>query len=349
MRLVVSFLAIGWMYFSSSCFLTAQIAQAVIPLQLEGEPRPTQVPPYSNISSPQCDHSGDIYLHYSVDSGNLLSSTLATIEPDASTQTISLSPATSSPNENHVFLFSPGSDGSLHEILRVRDFSDQEQSSSDVVYATFDSDGELRTNSRFSDEFIPSLLLPLPNGSFFASGVSLKDTRDEVTETPVVGIFNADAKLVRHLRKDPGAFADGSGKNVDDQDSDSNFDGGIARLGSDGNIYVLLLGNHAKVAVVNQAGQITREMNLQEPSENDVAHDIWTSGNRILIVYEGEANDPKDSHIYVVYDAQTGEIIRVYRPEFTGTVACFQDGQTVSVLVQQPASGKISLATAELQ
>ena len=62
---------------------------------------------------------------------------------------------------------------------------------------------------------------------------------------------------------------------------------------------------------------------------------MWISGNRILVIYEGEADSAKDAYLYVMYDAQTGEVVRVYHPEFSGTVACFQNGQTLSVLLQR--------------
>ncbi len=62
------------------------------------------------------------------------------------------------------------------------------------------------------------------------------------------------------------------------------------------------------IAVVSESGRILRQMNLQEPFETDVAHDMWISGNRILVVYEGEAEDPKDAYVYVLYDAQSGNV-----------------------------------------
>jgi hypothetical protein len=121
------------------------------------------------------------------------------------------------------------------------------------------------------------------------------------------------------------------------------------RLGDDGNLYALLGGDHARVAIVSQTGRIVRELKLQEPFESGVASDMWVSGSRLLVVYEGEADDPKDSFVYVLYDVQSGEVIRQYKPDFLGTPACFQDGQTLSVLIRQPLSGNVGIATTELR
>ena len=299
------------------------------------------------MTTPQCDDSGTIYIRYSTQSDNSLATRLASIEHDGATKFIELAPAAD--GDNHVFLFSAAGDSSLHEIVRVPDSSDQGQPETRVLYTTFDSDGTLRSTSAFENTFIPSLFVPLPNGAFFASGVTLKETSDGVDESPVVGVFNSDAKFVASLKSPTPAPVR---KSEDDGTRDATtiaFEGGLAKLGSDGNLYVLLPGEHAKLAVVSQSGRITRRVTLQEPFETDVAHDIWISGTRILVIYEGEADSAKDAYLYVLYDAQTGEVIRVYHPEYTGTVACFQNGQTLSVLLQQPNSGKVSLGTVDLR
>jgi hypothetical protein len=272
---------------------------------------------------------------------------LASIEHDGTTNTINLAPAAE--GDNHVFLFAAANDGSLHEIVRVPDTSDQDQAGTNVLYATFDTDGTLRSASTFDHTFIPSLLVPLPDGAFFASGVTLDDTSDGVAESAIVGVFNSDAKFVARLTSPAHKSTSKTAGDGTDDETSTAFDGGVAKLGVDGNLYVLLPGDHAKLAVVSQSGRIVREVNLQEPFETDVAHDMWISGNRILVIYEGEADSAQDAYLYVMYDAQTGEVVRVYHPEFSGTVACFQNGQTLSVLLQQPTSGKVSLGTVDLQ
>jgi hypothetical protein len=346
MRFVVfGSLVLGYLGFGFGPFLHAQTSQPLIPLELQGDAHDTQIPAYANMATPQCDNSGTIYVRYSAQQDNSLPTRLASIEHDGTTNTINLAPAAQ--GDNHVFLFSAANDGSLHEIVRVPNTSDQDQPGTNVLYATFDTDGTLRSASTFDHTFIPSLLVPLPDGAFFASGVSLDDTSDGVAESAVVGVFNADAKFVARLTNPARASASKSAAQTDDETSTA-FEGGVAKLGSDGDLYVLLPGDHAKVVVVSQSGRIVRDLNLQEPFESDVAHDMWISGNRILVVYEGEADSTKDAYLYVMYDAQTGEVIRVYHPEYSGTVACFQNEQTLSVLLQQPSSGKVSLGTVDL-
>ncbi len=349
MRLFVSVFILGWMFLRPASFLNAQISQPLIPLELQGDPQATQIPSYASLGTPQCDSSGQIFVRYNEATDPSQPATLAAIESDGSTQTVSLASAASKPADNHVFLLAAGNDGSLHEIVRVPTTTDQSTPATEVQYATFDSDGSLRSRSEFGDQFIPSLLLPLPSGNFFAAGVNLRDDHGEISESPLAGIFSSDAVLLSKLKKDPAALEPSKSTDPNEQEVEADFSAGIAKLGGDGNIYVLLPGDKAKIAVVTQAGRIVREFTLQEPFETDVAHDIWISGNRILVVYEGETDDPRDAYVYVLYDTQSGNVVRVYHPQFSGTVACFQDGQTLSVLLQQPSSGKITLGSAELQ
>src|SRR5690348_5820456 len=89
-------------------FLHAQISQPIIPLELQGGGRDTQIPAYASMITPQCDDSGTIYVRYSTQSDNSLATRLASIEHDGSTKFIELAPAAD--GDNHVFLFSAAGD-----------------------------------------------------------------------------------------------------------------------------------------------------------------------------------------------------------------------------------------------
>ena len=340
MRSVVPALLFLWISFVASLCVSAQISQPVASLEAAGETRQTQLPASAILSSPQCDSHGRIYVRYSVPDGDSYTSSVARIEADGSTQILSL--ASVQAQASHVFMFAADSDGSMYEILRAGTADAQQQASE---YVRFDSDGELRSEDTFVDEFIPSALLPLPSGSFFASGIVLKEEKDGVSEDAVAGIFGADAHLQRRLHGDVPLKTGADGRDNDD----AFLHAETVRLGGDGNIYALFSGDHAKIAVVTPAGQIIRELALQEPFETGVASDMWVSGGRLLVIYEGEADDRKDSFIYVLYDIQSGEVIRQYKPQFSGTPACFQDGQTLTVLSRQVATGAVGISTAELR
>ncbi len=348
MRVAVRFLVRGLMSLALGLPVTAQILQPVIPVQLDGEPRLTQLPPFALLGNGQCDSSGVLYLNYATPAGASFSSAVARIGPDGDTENLSLSDLPGSSGEQHTFAFAAADDGSLHEIVRTANF-EPEHNSPQIDYVRFDPDGAIRSHAAFAQQFVPSVLLPLPNGNFFAAGAALQGAADDtVAETALAGIFDSDARLQRNVQRqsDPAS----AGKKQHSQDgNDEALQGQTARLGDDGNIYLLLNGEHAKIAVITQSGRIERMLNPKEPFENGVVSNMWVSGGRLLMVYEGETDDPKDAFVYVMYDARTGEVIRVYHPEFSGTPACFEDGQTLSVLVRKPSSGTIGIATVELR
>ena len=111
---------------------------------------------------------------------------------------------------------------------------------------------------------------------------------------------------------------------------------------------MLLLGDETRIEVLSQAGRVLRRMDLEQPFAYGVADGMFVSANRLLVVYEGEAGEGKNTFRYVMYDAQTGKVIRQYRPEFPGAAACFEDGQSVTVLVRQ-SSAATATGTTELQ
>jgi hypothetical protein len=344
MRCVVRSVLLLWISFVPVSSLRAQVSQPIASLELDGEVRPTQLPGSAIMGSPQCDSLGTIYVRYLMPANGSYDSSVAKIEPDGSSQTVSLGSVQAA--DNHVFIFAADNEGSMYEIVRAHTESAQQPAATNnVEYVRFDSDGELRSRDAFAQEFIPSAFLPLPNGNFFASGIVLKENNDGVSESSVAGIFGADARLQVRLRSNTLARTAA----VDEDNSDAFVHVQTVRLGDDGNIYILLGGDHAKVAVVNQAGKIIRQLKLQEPFATDVADDMWISGNRLLVIYQGETDDPSDSFVYVLYDAQSGEVVREYKPNFLATPACFQDGQRLSVLVRQPVSGNVGFATAELR
>lgn len=344
MRLALRSLAFGQMCLLYAALAAAQNPQP-IPLQLSGEARPTQLPPLATLAGAQCDSSGTVYLRYAIPAKASYSLAIAKLDPDGTTQTVSFADLPGAVGENHAFIFAPAGDGTLHEIVRAQS-SNEDNAATEIDYVRFDPDGSIRSTADFEQEFIPSALVPLPSGNFFASGVTIKPSGNGVAENALAGIFSPDAKLLQPLRAES---AIGEKKGDTSDDAAALLQGGSARLGGDGNIYALLSGDHADVAVIRQSGRIQRVLHLQPPSDSFAPDDMWASGGRLLVSYSGDSGDGNDSQTYVLYDASTGAEIRSYKAEFTGTPACFQDGQILTVLIRQPSSGNIAIGSAELQ
>lgn len=335
-----------------SCLYASAFAQLRVPptpLKL-GDHLPTvQTTAYANFADPQCDRDGTIYMRH--ESSGDDSWQLAKVSPDGTVQQTQLA-AVPGFGDTHTFAITTAEGGAIQEVVRAWDTSDRSDSPS-IYYVRFDADGSYRSREQFDTEFIPAMLLPLPNGDFFAAGVAVKKVQgmEDVEEVPLAGIFDSDARLRTTLQS---ASAKAGAGDVASSSSDDDTDeaiqqGGHVTLGDDGNIYVLLSASNTRVRVYRQTGEFLREMTLQQPFQEGLATGVWVSGRRLLVAYEGEADDPKDAITYITYDAGTGQLIRAYRPQFSGNVACFQDGQSLTVLVNLKYSGQLAIGSVDLQ
>jgi hypothetical protein len=328
----------------------AQLPSAPVPLELDGEARPVQLPAYADFKDPQCDSDGSVYLRHESDDDN--SWIMAKIASDGSAQQTQLADVPGF-GDRHTFTLAVADGGAVHEIVRA--WKQNGPATPLVYYLQFDSDGSFRSSQVFEKELVASQLLPLPSGDFFAGGVLIKKVpgSTDVEEVPIAGVFDSDTHLRSKLGGTQASKVVKIAKKNTDSNSDSDEDalaqGGIVRLGDDGNIYVLFTERHAKVRVYRQSGEFLYQLNLQQPFEEGLMTGLWISGGRMLVTYEGEADDPKDSFTYILYDARTGELIRAYRPQFSGTVACFENGQSTTILLKNNISGTLAIGTADLR
>ena len=327
----------------------AQLTVIPTPLSIPDNLSMVQIPPFATLADPQCDSDGTVYLRQ--EAADDSSWELTKVSLDGETQQTSLS-AVPGFGDTHSFVMAVSGGGSVHEIVRAwgdgRDGND-----SSIYYLQFDADGSFRSRQHLGQEFIPASLVPLPTGNFFAAGVVVKKEpgMEDVEEVPLAGIFDSEARLLRELGKSSPKLHRISTSNSGDaaDTADALQQGGTPRLGDDGDLYVLLNSSTTKVRVFRQSGEFRREMLLQQPFQEGLATGLWVSSGRMLVSYEGEADDPKDAVTYILYDANTGELIRAYRPQFTGTIACFQDGQNLTVLVKEKRSGTVKIGSVQLQ
>lgn len=328
---------------------SAQLLSAPVPLELSGDAVRIQTPAYAQYTDPQCGSDGAVYLRRETPDGD--SWEIAKVQADGTARSLTLDNPPGF-GDAHTFTLAVADGGEIHEIVRAWK-QGRENEAPLVYYLRFDEDGSFRSSQPFDQEFIPSMLLPLPSGDFFSAGTvdKQKPGSGEIEEHPLAGVFDADTQFKAKLgaRPAPKMRNVSSSSEVDDADAIAIQQGGFVRLGDDGNIYVLFTGDKARVGVYRQSGGPLYELKLQQPFEEGLATGIWVSGGRLLVTYEGEADTPKEAITYIVYDARTGEMIRAYRPEFSGVIACFEDGQSITVLLPQKHSGTFDIGTADLR
>lgn len=342
---LLALLALGWAFPSA-----AQLIGPPTPLELDGDARQVQLPAYANFVGPLCDGDGNVYLRRETDDDN--SWEMAKVSTDGSTKRTLLADVPGFA-DRHTFTLAVDGEGTVHEVVRA--WKDNQRGAPLIYYLRFEPDGSFRSSQVFDKEFIPGQLVPLPDGNFFAAGVLVKKVpgSDDIEETPLTGLFDPNTRFLSKLGKPKSArFITTSTAPPDSGDSPEEAalqENDTVRLGDDGNLYALFTEGGARVRVYRQSGGFLREMKLQQPFEEGLATGLWVSSGRLLVTYEGEADTPKDAITYIVYDASTGEMIRAYRPEYTGAVACFQDGQSATVLLEHKLSGTLAIGTVQLR
>ncbi len=343
----IGLLVLGLLALPLTC--AGQLSIPLSPLKVDDDPPIAQTPAYSQFSDVECDSDRTIYLRRESDDDN--SWDIAKVSPDGSAEQMQLA-AVPGFGEMHTFAIAVDDGGSVHEIVRAWPTETGDDSPL-IYYLLFAPDGSFRSRQRLQKEFIPAVLVPLPSGNFFSAGVVVKKTPGsrDLEESPLAAIFDSDAQPIARLGSGPARLKQVSTGAQDDQEDDATAiqQGGSVRLGDDGNLYVLLSHDKTRVRVFAQTGEFLYELNLEQPFRNGLATGLWVSAGRLLVRYEGEADDPANGIVFMLYDSHTGELIRAYHPEFSGTVACFQDGTSLSVLLQNKSTGKFALGTAELQ
>ena len=203
---------------------SGQGLEPATPLELATDPQVIQVSPHATLADRQCDAAGNIYLRTLARQGMSFSfaSQVTRIGWDANAENIPLAGLAGSGTASHVVQFAVGRDGTLHEIVRART-SDDKDASTEIYYVSFEPNDTLRAVAPFDEEFVPSVLLPLPNGDFFAEGVTLTRTDNGVREKALVAIFGSDARLKRQLRQTEARSASSSVGQSKPHDDDKPF------------------------------------------------------------------------------------------------------------------------------
>jgi len=322
----------------------AQLTVPPSPLPLEDDLATVQTSANANFSDARCDQDGTVYLRH--ESAGDDASKIVRISSDGTVEQVQLAPVPGF-GATHTFAITTSEGGAVQEVVRAWDTSDPSDSPS-IYYLQFAADGSFRSRRQFAHEFIPALLLPLPSGNFFAAGVLMKDVpgTNDTEEVPVTGIFNSDTRLISKLQNAPAKAAVQAASSSADGEA---LQSGHVVLGDDGNLYVLLSARNTRVRVYRQTGELLREMTLQQPFEHGLATGIWVSDGRLVVTYDGKADDRNHAATYIEYDSNSGQLIRTYRPQFTGMVACFKEGQTLTVLVNNHNSRKLEIGSVELQ
>lgn len=171
--------------------------------------------------------------------------------------------------------------------------------------------------------------LHLPSGNFFLSGLIESDKPDspKTAAASFSWLVDADGKLVRDIsRKDDQLAVEKVGNPPVLQNSA--IQRGLARLGSDGFIYVLKGTSPPHVMIYSQAGELVREVTPLLPLENAQSTDLITGESTFLLkLHQLTKKDGEARKLYwAEYSSETGEPRAVFDiTGLKGQVICLKD------------------------
>lgn len=268
-----------------------------------------------------CDNSGAVYVRYMPQSGPVWSAPITKIDPRGKTKSIPMGQIPNLKNQS-LLAFSLAMADKVVEIIQGEP---GDSHTLFVYYAEFDQDGSLISKAAFDDDFFPYTLVPLPSGDFFAAGaIATPDMQKRKTKTTsIAAIFGPDARIKQVVRKVDSPEADS-------MSPDPTIVNGRAVLADDGNIYVFLAGNPVQVQVIDQSGAMQKELKLPAPMAKASPAQMFVSGGRIVVTWTplSEEEQPRVG----LYEAQSGSLLRLYEPKYSGAPVCFEEGKTLTIM-----------------
>lgn len=279
---------------------------------------------------PRCDLDGDIYLRLPRMFGRSGIPPLLRVSADGKNVT--------------TFSFSALNDPAL----KGSSFPDFAVSLDGVVYALaqtpgnktyvvqFDDQGQLFSTTRLIPpfSFYAMRLAVFPSGDFPVTGVR-PGSEGEMTGQPFTAVFDASGNMVKQVRL-PGDVTPGTSP-VQGTAGLAASTGAAVVLGEavpaeDGNVYLSRSGAQSVVYVISPAGEVLRRMALSPPQNELRPGPLKVSGGRLAVEFFslGDPNQNnldllKQTHIYSIYDAATGERLLDYAesPKLRGAFACY--------------------------
>jgi hypothetical protein len=341
-------MAVFVFFISVSCFCSAQQLgtqneMALHDLPLNSKPVLTDAGVVASFGPMLCDGSGTIYIRFFT-SGDPLQAPITRISASGQTSRIEL-PRIFGERPPLLLFFTVTPDGDLYELLRIESLDADRKLQFTTHLAVFSRTGTLKTKSQFPFNFLPSMLVPLANDEVLAGGAKL-ETDDEGSEVrkPFLGVFSSSGQMTRELVV-PSPILSPSQKEQGAVNPALEY--GKAHIGPDGNLYLLFASSPPVMEVWSSSGKFLRKLRLVEPFDSSRVHNFFVSARYVLVVFSGPKTDQHGPWAYVLYDNETADSIRAYKPAFSGVPVCW-DGNQLKVIVAEKDRTGFLVGTASL-
>ena len=195
----------------------------------------------------------------------------------------------------------------------------------------FAADGKLESRVKLENPAVPMIIpyhmAAFPSGEILVSGLeNCRSVRCLGPFKSFTAIYEQSGNLVKRLSVPEDDEIDAAAEIGDSRYASGPMfgnravAGGTARLGDDGNVYLMRRTSPATVYVISSSGDLVRTLQIQPPRDGWTPIDMQVSHERIAI----EFSDSRTGSTFSVADAKSGKRLTDYTDESTfGILACF--------------------------
>lgn len=197
----------------------------------------------------------------------------------------------------------------------------------------FSADGKLKSKTPLDPPaFIPYLLAVFPSGESLVSGLEHVHSRRALGAfKSFTAIYSKDGHLQKRLALPEDAEIDAAAELGDSRYAQGPMFGnraasaGTARLGVDGNVYLMRRTSPATVYVISSSGELLRTLEIEPPDAGQMPIDMQVAEGRIAVQFgPSSLGDSYEGTNFIVTDATTGERLSDDTDEnVRGVFACY--------------------------
>jgi hypothetical protein len=197
----------------------------------------------------------------------------------------------------------------------------------------FSADGKLKSTTLLDPPtFIPYHLAVFPSGESLGSGLENVHSRRALGAfKSFTAIYGKDGHLEKKFALPEDAEIDAAAEIGDSRYArgpmfgNRAVEGGAARLGADGNVYLMRRTSPATVYVISSSGELLRTLKIEPPDVGQMPMGMRVAEGRIAIQFSCSSSDGEyQGTNFVVADATTGEKLSDDADESVhGIFACY--------------------------
>jgi hypothetical protein len=197
----------------------------------------------------------------------------------------------------------------------------------------FSADGKLKTKTPLDPPaIIPYQLAVFPSGESLVSGLENVHSRRALgAYKSFTAIYSKDGQILKRLSLPEDAEIDAAAELGDSRYARGPMFGnrgvssGVARLGDDGNVYLMRRTSPATVYLISAAGELVRTLRIDPADTGQMPSDMQVAAGRIAVEFSLSCSaDQCQGANFTVSDATTGQKLSEYSDSSVpGVLACY--------------------------